>query len=302
MFNPSVLGQARLDALVEDTSSVYKNALYTRCSTPYSKALVTAREGVIYHIPAQNRRPSGAGGPIALNADTPTSEATTTGRNYKIRRYSNGRDYSEGLEGDALFARVREQLLPMAMEQVTFDADCDFFQIVSGAGVLADSRNVTVSDQTDSEFDDDATDVLGILEDQIAITGADFAYFSSDVALKMRKQAQFKDLAGNGISSRLSESVFAQVLMDQLMLNEVVIGNRLYQNGSPFHAANLTLKASGIAYLGVKSNLLEIPWSPLEADEYRDESKKMTTLRAEMHHDLVIADPTLSVAFTNVLS
>ena len=302
MFDPSKLGQARLNALVEDTQSPYLNSLYNVCSTPYPSALVTAREGKIYRIPQQFRRPKGDGGPVALNADTPTTELESLGRDYKIRRYTHGTPYSRGMEGDALFAQVKDEHLPFVMEQISFDADCDFFEIVSGSGTEAEARNVTVVDQTGSEFDDDATDVLGALEDQVENTGADFLFLSSDVAIKMRQQAQFKALAGNGIASRLGQSHFVDVLMDQLGLTEVIIGNRLYHNGSEYHAVNLTQKATGIAYLGPKSNLLMIPWAPMEADEYEDVSKKMVTLRAEMHHDLVIADPALSVAFTNILT
>jgi len=190
----------------------------------------------------------------------------------------------------------------MAMEQVSFDVDSVLFEILSGAGVAGDSRDLTVVDQTDSEFDDDATDVLSAMETQVEKTGADFMFLSSDVALKLRQHAQFKEISSNGVKSRISEGHLVDVLREHLMINEVVIGNRLYQDGSAYFALDLQHKAGGICYLGAKSNLLAIPWMPLEADEYEDESKRQVYVRAETHLDLVIADPALSVAFTNILS
>lgn len=304
MLSSNSLGTARIAMLLEDLKSDLTTGLYGEVTTEMPRSMVTAKKGKIFYIPGEQRRANGqrSSGPIAENADTPTRETELADRDYVIRRFADGRIYSKSLEGDALFAMVKDQLLPMTVEQVTFDVDSVLFTILSGAGTEADSRNVLTSNQASAKFDNDATDVLGILSEGVEKTGANFAYVSTDVARKMAKQAQIKEQSRSGIAARQTMGLLVDILLEHLMLDSIVIGNRHYQNGSSYQTYNLATAGDGIFYIGRRENLIRVPWDDLYAREYEDESKEIITIASTTRLDLVTGDPSHSLAYLNVLT
>lgn len=301
-FKP--LGSERISMLAEDTDSKHKAALYTSIVNEMPRSSVSAMEGTLSRIPMQFRRPTNArtSGPIGMNADTPLGEVTIAARNYKIERFSKGLPYNTSLQGDSVFDQVKNELLPITNEQVTYDIDSLLLTILAGTGAAERSRDVTTVDQSSAKFDSDATDVLGILGDAAENTGADFMFLSTDMARAFQKHAQFKEQSKSGISARASISAVVEVLMDHVGVREVIVGNRLYQDGSPHFALDINRAASGICYLAPKANLVKVPWKDMYSDEYEDRSKNQIVVRTEAYMDFIVADPGLSKSFTLALA
>lgn len=238
---------------------------------------------------------------IGNNSATPGGRTEATERNFMCARRAHKEQYSEADSLDELWAQTKSELIPKCVRVVTHGLDRLLIDVMQGNGADGNdhSRALTTTNLT-HEWDDTANSTpLTAMRSAQRQTGGDFAFFSTDVfdALSVHP-----DFLLNGESSVGEETLIRRLMGRIPGLQEVMIGNRLYQSGSPEFAANVSVQFSEVAYIGQKANLILPVFGQISPDEFEDRDKAASFVRATGYQDIVTGDPAAGVAFTNLIT
>lgn len=237
---------------------------------------------------------------VGREADAHLAQTIHSVRTYFTDRYAVRRSYGKSLEGEKLYRKVRDKLMPANWHQIMFDFDLLFFEIVSGAGVAANSRDcTTVSITAGQEWDSaGGGDPLIAIRDAVALCGADTFAASRSVADAL---AQNPKVINNSFVAMLDDDQLAKRIMAFCRVRRVIIAQKVYQDGGAAQPLNIKYQEPDFACVYNSEVLLAIPWIEREDKEYPDESKSTMFLQGEMEMDLIVADPAGFIRFDGML-
>lgn len=309
MLNAKTLGEQMITEISNAIREADKQptCFAHQICTPVPVSAIKERRGKAPFIPSQFLYGSeDLPAEVALSADAPTTEIELSDRDFRIRRIPLAMPYSMNLNGSELFEQVKNEFMPGLKRQIYFMIDrYHLYPILVGTGAAADSRNVTVAPiGTNKQWNLAGSEALDELEKAVEDTGADFLVLGSRTAKDLAKDAAIRDtiLGHDGGSGRVQTSRLAAGLQDHLGLSGVQIGNTIYQGGSIHFAGDSKQIFQDVAFVTQRSNLAYLPWQNVDIafHEYEDGSKRTAYLQGELHADIIIYDPTKSVAFTNL--
>lgn len=297
------IGQARLESLLPDIQNQLNRSMMRVLGTETTDR-ITAKSGSLYYEPVQSSRAAlndARNSKVGFGNDALLINSKTASRTYDCDRFAVAEGFDMGLEADVVYSQLRARVNDRLLERITLDQDEQLlFPILRGTGTAADSRNVTAVDQTGTLFSSDSTDVIGILDARAELHGSTRLVLSTDAARTLRDHAQFKALSPLGHSGRLSHDALVDVLMGHITnINQVIIGNRVYQDGSMHLAADITRSLSGVTYMDDGRNIVIVPFGPRKQDFDEQKLKGLEFYIMEELLDCIAMDPFRSVAFTN---
>lgn len=301
------IGVARLTTLVPRIETTLNMSMTSQLARDYTGEPITAKTGTIpYESQASQRAKehSERSSRVAFGADPMSINSSAGTRNYSIERFAASEDFEDTMDADNVFRQLKDRTSVRLSEQISYDQDKDLLlPILNGTGTEALGRNVTTYDATTTKFDNDATDVLGILESEAEIRGSSRMVLSTDAARVLREHAQFKAQFITGNAARLTIPGLVDALLSHIAtLRSVQIGNRVYQSGGEFLPVNVQQKFTGIFYMDDGNNILRIPWQAVRNKIVPDGKKSIETYVVEEYFDLIAGDPFASVSFINALT
>jgi hypothetical protein len=297
------IGTARLETLLEDVSNILNQSMMRQIGRVTSDP-ITAAAGVLYYESQASKRAAlndKRDSMVGFGNDNLIINSEASERTYSCKRFAVAEGFDRGLAPDVIYSQLRARVNDRLLERITFDQDNNLlYPILNGTGTEATSRNVTVVDQTSAPFSTDGTEVLDILDEYAIKHGCTRLILSTDAARVLRGHAKFKELSPLGHAGNLTFDALVNVLVGHVTnLNEVVIGNRVYQDGSSHLATNITNLMTGVTYMDDGRNITIVPFGSRRQSMSEDDHKDKEFYHFNEYLDCIALDPYRSVAFTN---
>lgn len=304
-----MLGESRLNRLTTTTLAPYLlKSLAMQLATVLGKEDVPSAAGTLDTLDLASLLPQTGGvSRVGRDADAHLAQTIHSKRTYNTDRYAERRSYNRSLEGERLYRKVRDKLMPAIWNQIWFDFDSLFFEIVGGTGTSANSRDcTTISVPAGAEWDDyDGAlhNPLIMIRDAVALSGSDTFSCSRDVADALAQSPKVNN-AGSGNSNAVNvmdDDVLAKKIMAFCRVSRVVFSRKAYQDGGAAQPLNIKYQEPTFACVFNSEVLLAVPWMEREDKEYKSASKSTTFLQGEMEMDLIVADPAGFIRFDGPL-
>lgn len=301
------LGSTRINLLAGDLNRTRDQTQLSRqICRMVPKTRIKSRKGSVEGLELgsllpQDGRPSKVGD----RGKAHRSDTISYARNYRCERYAEARDFDDALEGDELAEDIKSTAMPAIENQITFDIDFMLLEIASGTGTAANSRDSTnITLAAGEEWDNNASATslpVDHLEEGVDLTGADLLFLGTRSARALCRNDQLKSLVMTNSKAVLPVDEMVETLMRHLGLSRVVIGQRIYNANGAHQVLSLAYKFGDVAMLSKSSNLLYLPWRERRWKETEDEETEVNSVIASEWCDIIVADPKLTVHYTNTL-
>jgi len=304
-FDPSQINDAR-------TKEVYKGlkedgklkiSMVDLLCQKVPASAIPGHEGKIKSLDFQAMAAAtGLNGFGALDAEADEMSTPMSDRDFKIQKIAKFKSYARGLDGDALFAKVKESFVPQLDNQIKYEQDAELNTILTGAGTSGtNAQDVTVrnlSAGSNEQWSDDTnSDPLGDLRSAVQDSLADTVYLGITKANNLRDHAQFQSQTGFKYAT---SSQLASFLEDYLMVDRVVIGAKVYQDGAQTDASNLSYMSKDAACVFNSANLLYLDWKGAEFETDDIVKSNVRELHMRIHGAIVVVSADYFIAFDDV--
>lgn len=304
------LGEGRINRLTTTTLAPYLlMSIAMQACTLIPRDEVPSIAGTLDSLDLASLLPQTGGvSRVGREADAHLAKTVHSVRTFFTDRFAERRSYGKSLEGEKLYRKVRDRLMPAVWHQIMFDFDSLFFEIVDGTGSAANSRDcTTIAIPATGEWDNYAGALhnpMIQIRDAVALCGADTLAISRTVADALSQSPKVNN-AGSGNAAAVNvmdDDALAKKLMSFCRVSRVLFTRKAYQDGGASQPLNIKYQEPDFACVFNREALLGIPWIEREDKEYEDQSKSSVYLQGEMEMDLIVADPAGFIRFDGMLS
>lgn len=304
------LGEGRINRLTTTTLAPYLlMSIAMQCATIISRDEVPSFAGTLDTLDLASLLPQTGGvSRVGREADAHLAKTVHSVRTYFTDRFAERRSYGKSLEGEKLYRKVRDRLMPAVWHQIMFDFDGLFFEIVGGTGTAANSRDcTTITIPATGEwnvYNGALHNPLIQIRDAVELCGADTFVCSRNIADVLAQSPKVNN-AGSGNSNAVNvmdDEQLAKKIMAFCRVSRVIFTRKAYQDGGASQPLNIKYAEPTFAAVFNSEVLLGIPWIEREDKEYEDPSKSSVYLQGEMEMDLIVADPAGFIRFAGMLA
>lgn len=238
---------------------------------------------------------------VALGAPSQTRDAKVSGRSYEIKKIAFDEVYARGLEGDLLFGKLEQTIIPRLHNRIQAAKDKELNVVLSGNGTSSGNAQDTTVRQlsagANETWDKAQSDPLDDLLQAAQDTLADTIVLGMNRVNLLRSHAQFQSQTG---MKHITLGDLADFLKGYTGVSRVFLANHFFSNAALGGTASPAYIGADSAAVFHSSNLVYLSWEGIVFEEEPVLKNNQNVVYGRAHGAIIVPDKNMFVTFQNV--